>query len=106
MARAAELAMLGERLPAPQALQWGLINRVAPDGELAQQANSLLERLAAGPTLSYAAAKRQLNNWLYARIDEQLELEARLQQQMTETKDFMEGVTAFLQKRPPRFEGR
>jgi 2-(1,2-epoxy-1,2-dihydrophenyl)acetyl-CoA isomerase len=106
MARAAEMAMLGERIPAQQALEWGLINRVIPDGELRQEADALLERLAAGPTRSYAAAKRQLNSWLYARMDEQLELEARLQQEMVETEDFFEGVSAFLQKRPPKFAGR
>lgn len=106
MARAAEMAMLGERVPAEQALQWGLINRVVPDGELAAQAGELAQRLAAGPTHSYAAIKQQLNSWLYARMDEQLDLEARLQQQMAGTEDFIEGVSAFAQKRPPRFSGR
>lgn len=106
MARAAEMAMLGERIPAPQALEWGLINRVIADAELREQAGALVDRLAAGPTRSYAAAKRQLNSWLYARMDEQLELEARLQQEMTETEDFFEGVSAFLEKRPPKFAGR
>ena len=106
MARAAEMAMLGERVLAPQALEWGLINRVVPDGELRRQASELVERLAAGPTRSYAATKRQLNGWLYSRMEEQLELEARLQQQMTETADFLEGVSAFLQKRPAKFHGR
>lgn len=106
IARAAEMAMLGERIPAPQALQWGLINRVVPDGELREQADALLERLAAGPTRSYAAMKRQLNNWLYSRIDEQLELEAQLQQEMVGTQDFFEGVSAFVARRPPRFAGR
>lgn len=106
MARAAEMAMLGERVPAAQALEWGLINRVVPNGELREQAAALVQRLAAGPTRSYAATKRQLNNWLYSRMEEQLELEARLQQEMTETDDFIEGVSAFLQKRPAKFEGR
>jgi 2-(1,2-epoxy-1,2-dihydrophenyl)acetyl-CoA isomerase len=106
MARAAEMAMLGERISAPQALQWGLINRVIPDGELREQAGALLERLAAGPTRSYAAMKRQLNSWLYSRIDQQLELEAQLQQEMVGTQDFFEGVSAFLERRPPRFTGR
>jgi 2-(1,2-epoxy-1,2-dihydrophenyl)acetyl-CoA isomerase len=106
IARAAEMAMLGERIPAPQALEWGLINRVIADAELREQAGALLDRLAAGPTRSYAAAKRQLNSWLYGRMDEQLELEARLQQEMTETEDFVEGVAAFLEKRPPKFAGR
>lgn len=105
MARAAEMAMLGERVPAAQALEWGLINRVVPDGELREQASTLVQRLAAGPTRSYAATKRQLNSWLYSRMEEQLELEARLQQEMTETDDFLEGVSAFLQKRPAKFEG-
>lgn len=106
MARAAEMAMLGERVLAPHALQWGLINRVAPDGQLRAQALELLQRLAQGPTRSYAAVKRQLNSWLYARIDEQLALEAELQQEMVESDDFLEGVSAFLEKRPPRFAGR
>ena len=64
-ARAAELAMLGERLPATQALDWGLINRAWPDAELMAKAEELVGRLASGPTGSYAGTKRQLNAWLY-----------------------------------------
>jgi 2-(1,2-epoxy-1,2-dihydrophenyl)acetyl-CoA isomerase len=106
MARASELMMLGERLPAPQALDWGLINRVFPDGELAAESAALAARLAAGPTSSYAGSKRQLNNWLYAQMAEQLELEAQIQQEMAGSDDFVEGATAFIQKRAPRFQGR
>jgi 2-(1,2-epoxy-1,2-dihydrophenyl)acetyl-CoA isomerase len=97
--------MLGERLPAKQALEWGLINRVLADGELQAQAQALAARLAAGPTRSYAGTKRQLNNWLYARMDEQLELEARIQQEMAGSEDFLEGASAFVQKRSARFSG-
>ena len=106
LARTTEMAMLGERVPAGTALQWGLVNRVVPDGELRTEAGALLARLAAGPTRSYAATKRQLNTWLYERMHEQLELEARLQQEMVGTEDFIEGVTAFAEKRPARFAGR
>jgi 2-(1,2-epoxy-1,2-dihydrophenyl)acetyl-CoA isomerase len=106
MARASELAMLGERLSAERALEWGLINRVVADEELPAETASLAARLASGPTRSYAGAKRQLNSWLYARMAEQLELEASLQQQMAGSEDFVEGVTAFIQKRPPGFSGR
>jgi 2-(1,2-epoxy-1,2-dihydrophenyl)acetyl-CoA isomerase len=106
MARAAEMAMLGERIPAAQALEWGLINRVAPDEQLAAEAGALASRLAAGPTGSYAGSKRLLNSWLYTRMDEQLELEARLQQEMVGSDDFVEGATAFVEKRPARFSGR
>jgi len=106
MARASELMMLGERLPAPQALAWGLINRVFPDGDLAAESAALAARLAAGPTSSYAGSKRQLNNWLYTRMPEQLELEAQIQQEMAGSDDFVEGATAFIQKRAPRFSGR
>jgi 2-(1,2-epoxy-1,2-dihydrophenyl)acetyl-CoA isomerase len=106
MARATELGMLGERLPAARALEWGLVNRVVPDGRLAEEVAGLGARLAGGPTRSYAAAKRQLNNWLYPRMDEQLDLEAQLQQEMAGSEDFLEGVTAFAQKRPARFSGR
>lgn len=106
IARAAELAMLGERLPAARALEWGLVNRVHPDERLAEETAVLAARLAAGPTRSYAASKRQLNSWLYARMDEQLELEAKTQQEMACTEDFVEGASAFLQRRPARFSGR
>jgi len=105
MARASELSMLGERLPAARALEWGLVNRVVPDGELAQEALVLASRLAAGPTRSYAGCKRQLNNWLYARMEEQLELEAQIQQEMAGSADFVEGGLAFIQKREPHFTG-
>jgi 2-(1,2-epoxy-1,2-dihydrophenyl)acetyl-CoA isomerase len=66
----------------------------------------LAARLASGPTRSYAAAKRQVNNWVYSRMAEQLELEARIQQEMAGSEDFVEGVSAFVQKRPARFSGR
>jgi 2-(1,2-epoxy-1,2-dihydrophenyl)acetyl-CoA isomerase len=105
MTRATELSMLGERLGAAQALEWGLINRVVPDRELDRKAAALAARLAAGPTRSYAGTKRQLNNWLYSRMEEQLELEATIQQEMAGSDDFVEGATAFVQKRPARFAG-
>jgi 2-(1,2-epoxy-1,2-dihydrophenyl)acetyl-CoA isomerase len=106
LARATELSMLGERLPAAQALEWGLINRVVADESLHAQTQELAARMASGPTRSYAGAKRQLNNWLFARMDEQLDLEARLQQESTGSADFVEGATAFVQRRAPRFSGR
>jgi 2-(1,2-epoxy-1,2-dihydrophenyl)acetyl-CoA isomerase len=106
IARAAELAMLGERLPAARALEWGLINRVVPDERLPEEAAELASRLASGPTRSYAGTKRQLNNWLYSRMAEQLELEAQIQREMAASDDFLEGAAAFVEKRPARFSGR
>jgi 2-(1,2-epoxy-1,2-dihydrophenyl)acetyl-CoA isomerase len=106
MARATEMAMLGERLLAVQALEWGLINRVVPDERLAEESGALAARLASGPTRSYAGTKRQLNNWLYSRMGEQLELEAQIQREMAGSEDFLEGATAFVEKRPARFSGK
>jgi 2-(1,2-epoxy-1,2-dihydrophenyl)acetyl-CoA isomerase len=103
--RAMEMAMLGERIDARRALDWGLINAVHADAEFDAAVDELAQRLAQGPTRSYAGSKRQLNNWLYARMDEQLELEADIQQEMAGSGDFVEGVTAFVQKRPARFGG-
>ncbi|HEY3019304.1 MAG TPA: enoyl-CoA hydratase [Solirubrobacteraceae bacterium] len=105
MARAMEMAMLGERVPAARALEWGLVNRVVADDAFDDTVRTLTARLAAGPTRSYAGTKRQLNQWLYAGMDEQLELEADIQQEMAGTGDFAEGVTAFIQKRSAGFRG-
>lgn len=104
--RAMELAMLGERLPAAKALEWGLINRVVPDDELASESEALAARLAVGPTRSYAGSKRQLNAWTQRGLEEQLELEATIQREMAGSSDFVEGVSAFVQKRQASFEGR
>ena len=106
MARAAEMSMLGERVSAAQALDWGLVNRVVPDDDLLAEGTALLERLAAGPTRSYAASKRLINAQLYGRMEEQLHLEATLQQELAGSDDLVEGVSAFLGKRPPVFQGR
>jgi len=103
--RAAELAMLGERVDARTAKDWGLINRVWPDAEFAEQSDALLDRLAAGATQSYAGTKRQLNRWMYERMDAQLEFEAGIQRELAASGDFAEGVEAFVAKRPPRFTG-
>jgi len=103
--RAAELAMLGERLDAQTALNWGLINRIWPDDEFAAQADALLDRMASGATRSYAGTKRQLNRWVYEQMDAQLEFEAGIQREMAASGDFAEGIAAFAAKRPPRFSG-
>jgi len=98
--------MLGERLGAAKALEWGLINQVWPDAELAGQAEALCSRLANGPTGSYAGIKRQLNRWLYDGMAGQLEFEARIQQERAASSDVAEGIAAFAEKRSPRFTGR
>jgi 2-(1,2-epoxy-1,2-dihydrophenyl)acetyl-CoA isomerase len=104
-ARAFEMAFLGERIPAAQALEWGLVNRVVDDGELESAVRALAGRVADGPPGSYATIKRTINERLYDRFDTVLELEAVLQQQRADSKDFTEGVVAFLQKRKPEFTG-
>jgi 2-(1,2-epoxy-1,2-dihydrophenyl)acetyl-CoA isomerase len=104
-ARAAEMAMLGERVGAAKALEWGLINRVVPDDELDQATTLLSTHLAHGPTKAYANIKRLLNRSLYPDLAGQLDAEAAAQWEQGQTADFIEGVLAFAEKRPPRFTG-
>jgi len=104
-ARALEMALLGEPIPAARALGWGLINRVVPDDKLLEEARDLARKLAQGPTRSYANSKRALNNSFLKIMDEQLDLEADMQGEMVRTTDFIEGVSAFVEKRDARFTG-
>ena len=104
--RATAMAMLGRRVPAPEAQRSGLIDEVLPDEKFEAGVWAILDTIAAGPTRSYAGSKRQLNSWLYAGLQEQLELEARLQQEMAASADFAEGVAAFLAGREPEFQGK
>ena len=104
-ARAFEMAYLGERLPASQALEWGLVNRVVPDSELEAAVGALAAKLAAGPPGSYANIKRTINSPVYDGLEQLLDLEAVLQQERGESKDFIEGVMAFVQKRKAEFTG-
>ena len=72
-ARAFQMAFLGERIPAQRALEWGLVNYVYPDDRIREEADALVEKLANGPTLSYASSKQALNRMLYPDIDGQLD---------------------------------
>jgi 2-(1,2-epoxy-1,2-dihydrophenyl)acetyl-CoA isomerase len=104
-ARAMEMMLLGEKLGAAKALEWGLINRVVPDDLVDDTALSIAAALADGPcSLGYLrdAAWAGLENSL----DRQLDIERDRQRAAGLTRDFLEGVTAFREKRPPRFEGR
>jgi 2-(1,2-epoxy-1,2-dihydrophenyl)acetyl-CoA isomerase len=105
-ARAFQMAMLGERVPAQTALDWGLINQVHPDDKLIEEATALVEKMAGGPTRSYASSKKALNKMLFPNLAEQLALEAELQHSLARTDDFMEGALAFVEKREARFVGR
>ncbi len=104
-ARAAEMALLGDPVTAAKAVDIGLINAVYPDDSFAERADDLLERLSNGPTRSYAGSKRELNHWLYSRMPEHLALEADIQSELGRSRDFHEGVAAFLEKRKATFTG-
>ena len=104
-ARAMEMGMLGEKIPAGQALEWGLINRVVADGSLAGDAELMLEHLAGGPTKAFANFKGLINKRVYAGFEQQLDAEAEAQREQGHTADFIEGVLAFVEKRPAKFKG-
>ena len=104
-ARAIELSLLGEKLPADKALDWGLVNRVFADDELMEKAREMGRELAAGPTLALGLIRRLYWESLDNTYEEQLNLERQMQRKAGASADFKEGVRAFLQKRPANFKG-
>jgi len=104
LARARELSLLAEKLPAETALEWGLINRVFDDTSLMEEAMKLAVRLAEGPA-SLALVRRLYWDSPHNTFEQQIDLERQSQQRAGRTKDFVEGVSAFLQKRPAKFGG-
>ncbi len=103
--RAMELMLLGERLPAAKALEWGLVNRVVPDGEVEGSAMDLARALAAGPR-SLGIIKRVAWAAADASFEEALAIERLSQREACRSEDFVEGVRAFTEKRAPEFKGR
>lgn len=104
-ARAMEMMLLGDKLPAATALDWGLINRCVPDVELMPTALDIASALATGPA-SLGAIRRLVWDSLDADWIGQLHAERRAQRAVGKSDDFVEGVTAFLQKRPAAFRGK
>ncbi|MEO6446909.1 MAG: 2-(1,2-epoxy-1,2-dihydrophenyl)acetyl-CoA isomerase PaaG [Gemmatimonadaceae bacterium] len=105
MARATALMMLGDKLPAKTALEWGMIWQVCEPDALMETAGALALHLATQPTRGFALTKRALNASATNDLAAQLELEETLQREAGRTRDFAEGVSAFLEKRAPSFTG-
>ncbi|MBR0551660.1 enoyl-CoA hydratase-related protein [Stakelama marina] len=104
--RALEMMMLGERVPAERALEWGLVHRLVADDVLDDQAFALAERLAAGPTVALGLMRRNVAYALEHSYDEAMLREAESQRDVRGTSDAMEGGRAFLEKREAEFSGR
>lgn len=105
-ARAMGAALFAEKIPARQAADWGMIWEAVPEAGFEAHWLARARHLAEGPTVAYRAVKQALRQGYGNDLDAQLALEARLQGDCGRTRDFQEGVLAFLEKRPARFEGR
>jgi 2-(1,2-epoxy-1,2-dihydrophenyl)acetyl-CoA isomerase len=104
--RTMELALTNRTLTASEAETMGLITRAVPDGELQQQAETLANELAQGPTNAFGGVKRLLYATANTSLDEQMELESETIADAARTADAQEGIAAFLAKRAPKFSGR
>lgn len=105
-ARALDMALLGERMSAEEALAAGLVTRLADEGEMLAQAQAIAARLAAGPAVAVGLIRKQVAAALNATLNETLDAERENQRRAGFTADFKEAVAAFAEKRAPRFEGR
>jgi len=105
-ARSVELSLLGERLPAEKALEWGLVNRVCDDAVLMAETMKLAHQLANGPTVALSLIRQLYWESPENSFEDQLNLEFKSQRVAGAAEDFKEGVTAFLEKRPAKFKGR
>jgi 2-(1,2-epoxy-1,2-dihydrophenyl)acetyl-CoA isomerase len=105
-ARAVGLTLLGEKLSAEQAAQWGLIWRCVEDAELSAVVDGLATQLAAAPTRGLVRTKQALYEGWGRTLEQQLDIERDYQRELGYTADYAEGVAAFTQKRPPQFTGR
>lgn len=105
-ARALGLTMLGEKLPAETAAEWGLIWKCAEDNALMEEAGKVAAKFASGPTVGLAQIRKLIRQSATNGLDAQLEAEREAQVIAGRTRDFIEGVSAFLQKRPAKFSGK
>ncbi len=105
-AKAMGAALFADKITARQADEWGMIWEAVADEGFADHWNARASHLAQGPTKAYAAVKEAIRGSWDRSVDDQLETEARLQGELGRSRDFLEGVTAFMQKRPATFEGR
>jgi 2-(1,2-epoxy-1,2-dihydrophenyl)acetyl-CoA isomerase len=105
-ARALGMALTGQPIGAEQAEAWGLIWKSVDDDKLIDEANTLLTRFAAGPTLGLAETKRLIRTTWARTLDQELDLERDAMRELGRSEDYREGVAAFLEKRPPEFKGR
>jgi 2-(1,2-epoxy-1,2-dihydrophenyl)acetyl-CoA isomerase len=103
--RTVELMLTNRRLSAAEAAEWDIVNRVVPDDELMAEAELLAKQLASGPTRAYGGVKKLLVASATNDLETQMDLETDFIAAMTETKDGLEGMNAFLEKRSPDFTG-
>jgi 2-(1,2-epoxy-1,2-dihydrophenyl)acetyl-CoA isomerase len=104
--RALELTLTNRIFSAQEALQWGLVTRVVPDNELLVQAKAIAVQLANGPTRAYGVSKRLLHSGWSETLETQMENESQAIANSARTQDAREGITAFLEKRPPKYIGQ